>query len=257
MVSKTTGTTARRRKMVILLLLFLLAILLSLDYLEDVSEVTGRQGTEALIIFATYLQRQAMIFASSAGYSGIFILMLLEAAALPIPSEIILPFAGYLVSEGALDFWPVIFVSVVAALIGSFIDYYIGWKIGRTLVTSGTRIPFVNSDHLQRIQMWFNRYGTVAVALFRLVPVARVLISFPAGAYRMSKSKFAVYTAVGCLTWNFVLVCLGCWLASSWSRVVEAFSYVNLVMYGLLILLLAYVCWILASRSRAFRHRCL
>ncbi len=254
MVSKTAATLGRHRKLAVVVLIFILAMLFSLEYLEDIAEIGGTQGTQLLVSFAASLQIGAIGFASSAGYGGIFILMLLEAAALPVPSEIILPFAGYLVWKGTLSFWPVVLLSVVAALIGSFVDYYIGWIIGAPLLTS-KKIPFVSSDHLQRIHMWFNRYGTGAVALFRLVPAARVLISFPAGAYRMSRPKFVIYTALGCLTWNFILVYLGWLLGSSWSRVVEAFRYLDLVAYALLILLSAYVCWILALKSQWFQRR--
>jgi membrane protein DedA with SNARE-associated domain len=255
LVSKAAVTLGHHRKLAVVVLILILAILLSLEYLEDIAEVGDTQGTQSLISFAASLQSGAIDFASSAGYGGIFILMLLEAAALPVPSEIILPFSGYLVWKGTLSFWPTVLVSVVAALIGSFIDYYIGWIIGEPLLTS-KKIPFVSSDHLQRIHMWFNRYGTWAVALFRLIPAARVLISFPAGAYRMNRAKFAIYTALGCLTWNFILVYLGWWLGASWSKVVEAFRYVDLIAYALLILLSTYVCWILASKSQWFQRAC-
>lgn len=213
-------------------------VFVTLNYLEDVAETSGQGG---IIALASDLPRRVIDLASEAGYVGIFILMLLEAAAFPIPSEIILPLAGYLVYQGNLDFWPVIFYSTVAAIIGSFIDYYLGWKLGGLLLADQSRLPFVNKNHLRSVQVWFNRYGAFAVAFFRLVPAARVLISFPAGAYRMSKSKFAIYTLAGCLPWNFTLVYLGWWLGTSWSSIVAAFRYINLVVYAFLI---AFIVWI-------------
>lgn len=227
--------------------------LISLTYLEDIAETSG-QGTEGIVSFVRALPSRVIGLASEAGYAGIFVLMLLEAAAFPVPSEIILPFAGYLVSQGAVDFWPVIFYSTAAALIGSFIDYYLGLKLGALFLTGQMKLPFVNAAHLRSVEAWFNRYGAVAVAAFRLVPAARVLVSFPAGAYRMSKSRFAVYTLAGCLPWNLVLVYLGWWLGASWGTVVEAFRYINLVVYALLALLIAWIIWKFTSRRSREQH---
>jgi membrane protein DedA with SNARE-associated domain len=89
--------------------------------------------------------------------------------------------------------------------------------------------------------VWFDHYRMVAAALFRLVPAARVLISFPAGIYRMSKSRFAIYTLAGCLPWNVVLIYLGWWLGSSWEEVIAAFRYISLVVYVLLFLFLVWI----------------
>jgi membrane protein DedA with SNARE-associated domain len=229
-----------RNTLIVLLLVFPL-IFISLSYLEDIAETNESSGTKEAIAFITTLPNRAIDFASSAGYVGVFFLMLLEAAALPIPSEIILPFAGYLVFKGNLSFWPVILVSTVAALLGSFIDYYIGLRLGTALLTDTSRLPYVNAHHMGRVQAWFNRYGSWAVALFRLVPAARVLISFPAGIYRMNAFKFAAYTLLGCIPWNLILVYLGLSLGSAWEEVVAAFKYINLLVYVLLIILIAWV----------------
>jgi len=174
--------------------------------------------------------------------------MLLEAAAFPVPSEIILPFAGYLVYEGQMGFLMVVSITTLASLIGSFIDYYLGFKLGQRLLAGMSPLRYINQQHLRRAEAWFTRYGPVAVALFRLMPAARVLISFPAGAYRMGKWKFGGYTLAGCLPWNVFLVCLGWWLGSSWSAVVGAFRYVNLVAYAVLVLLGVWVSHYLIRR---------
>ena len=148
--------------------------------------------------------------------------------------------------------WPVVFYSTVAALIGSFIDYYLGWKIGRPLITGQTKLPYLGTTHLRRIQTWFDAYGPMAVALFRLVPTARVLISFPAGACHMRRSKFVFYTLLGCLPWNIALVYLGWGLGSSWHGVVTAFSYLNLIVYAAIIILVAWAAWRFTIRGRRF-----
>jgi len=243
------------RNLLIVILLIFPVVFISLTYLEDIAETNRGSGTEGIISLMTRLPRRVIELASGAGYLGIFTLMLLEAAAFPVPSEIILPLAGYLVSRGTLEFWPVIFYSTLAALIGSFIDYYLGWKLGGSLLTGRSRLPYIDPTHLRRVRVWFNRHGPIAVAFFRLVPAARVLISFPAGAYRMNRSKFAVYTLAGCLPWNFVLVYLGWWLGSSWEAVVAAFRYINLVVYALLILLTVWVLLRLTSKKSKRTNR--
>jgi membrane protein DedA with SNARE-associated domain len=231
------------RNLVIIILLIFPIVLVSLTYLEDIAETSGQEVVEGAMSLIADVPRRVVGLASQAGYAGIFLLMLLEAAALPVPSELILPFAGYLVSRGDLNFWLVIFYSTVAALIGSFVDYYLGWRVGLAFFTGKSKLPFIDTAHLQRVQVWFNRYGSIAVALLRLVPAARVLISFPAGAYRMNRSKFAAYTLAGCLPWNLTLVYLGWRLGSSWGIVVEAFRYVNIVVYVLLFLLIVAIMW--------------
>lgn len=229
-------------------------IFIALNYLEDLTE-TGSEGPVGGIISSMLNLPQLVInLVTAGGYVGIFSLMLLEAAALPVPSEIILPLAGYLVSRGALQFWPVVAYSTAAAIIGSFIDFSLGWKLGSPFLSGQARLPYIDAKHLQRTRVWFERYGPVTIVLFRLVPVARVLISFPAGAYRMSKWKFALYTTVGCLPWNIALVYLGWWLGSSWGEVAGAFRYINVAVYVLLILLAIWVVWKLTAK-RTKPHR--
>ncbi len=238
------------RNLLIAILFLFPFIFISFTYLEDIAEAGGG-GVISLI---TGLPRRVIDVAAAAGYAGIFALMLLEAAAFPIPSEIILPLAGYLVSQGDLEFWLVVLYSTLAALLGSFIDYFLGWKLGRSLLVGHSRLPYLDAAHLRRAQTWFERYGSLAVAFFRLVPAARVLISFPAGAYRMSRSKFAIYTLVGCLPWNITLVYLGWWFGSSWEEVVAAFRYINLVAYGFIVIFLIWVGLRLTSKRAEERR---
>jgi len=236
------------RKSLITVLLVFPVIFIALSYLEDLAE-TGSEGPVGGIISSVLNLPQLVInLATAGGYAGIFFLMLLEAAALPVPSEIILPLAGYLVSRGALEFWLVVAYSTVAAIMGSFIDYFLGWKLGNSFLSGRARLPYIDAGHLRRTRGWFERYGPIAVVLFRLVPAARVLISFPAGAYRMSKWKFALYTTAGCLPWNITLVYLGWWLGSSWEEVVAAFRYLNLAVYIILIVLAIWVGWRLTAK---------
>jgi len=221
-------------------------LVVALSYLEDLVESGGaHRGIAALLMS---LPQESLRIAMQMGYAGVFVLMLLEAAAFPIPSEIVLPFAGYLVSLGELSFWPVILFGTIAALIGSFVDYYLGLKLGPLLLTPG-KLRFVNANHISRVNAWFNQYGSIAVVFLRLVPGARVLISFPAGAYRMQKSKFAVYTLAGCLPWNIILVYLGWWLGSSWDYVVGVFRYINVIAYLLIIVAVVWLVFRFKSKT--------
>jgi len=239
-----------QRNLLILLLLVFPALLVSLMYLEDVVETGGQELPNAIILTIVNIPRSVIDIASGAGYAGVFVLMLLESAAFPVPSEIILPLAGYLVSQGRLEFWLVVLYSTLAAVVGSFIDYFLGWKLGSSLLAEPSRIPYVSSKHLHRTHVWFNQHGPWAVAFLRMVPAARVLISFPAGAYRMNKTRFAAYTIAGCLPWNITLVYLGWFLGSNWEEVVAAFRYVNLAVYALLILLGVWIVWRFTSKRK-------
>jgi len=230
-------------------------VFISANYLEDLTESSGEQGSGGLIPLITNLPTHMIQIGSGAGYVGVFSLMLLEAAAFPIPSEIVLPLAGYLVSRGVLQFWPVVFYSTIAALIGSFIDYSVGWKLGSPLISGQVKVPYVGTRHLQRVKAWFDAYGPAAVAILRLVPGARVLISFPAGACRMDTRKFLIYTLIGCLPWNVTLVCLGWWLGSSWATIAATFSYINIAVYGTIILLVALLAWRASHQKPRGRKR--
>ncbi len=238
------------RIFIVAALLVLPLVIVSITYLEDLAEANGLEGTNGVISLISNLPRNVISLASEAGYAGIFMLMLMEAAALPIPSEIILPFAGYLVYIGKLEFFTVLFVSTLAAVIGSFVDYCLGLKLGRGIFAASSRIPFVDMQHVRNAERWFHRHGLMAVAICRLIPAARVMISFPAGVYRMNKLAFILYTLAGCLPWNIALICLGWWLGASWNAVVEAFRYINLVAYALLALFVVWIGWKLVPRNQ-------
>jgi membrane protein DedA with SNARE-associated domain len=229
------------RNLLIITLLVIPILVVSLSYLEDVAETSGQGNVEGMMSLVADMPRLVIGLVSQAGYDGVFVLMLLEAAAFPVPSELILPLAGYLVYRGYLNFWLVVLWSTVAALVGSFVDYYLGMTVGEAFFTGKSRLPFINAGHLHKVGAWFNQYGSIAVILLRLVPAARVLISFPAGIYRMNKTKFAICTLAGCLPWNIILIYLGWQLGPFWSEIVDAFRYVNIVVYALLILLAVWV----------------
>ncbi|MGD6851988.1 MAG: DedA family protein [Candidatus Bathyarchaeia archaeon] len=160
------------------------------------------------------------------GYGGIFGLMLLEASSLPIPSEVILPFAGYLVSDGHMDFCLTLIVATAAATAGSLIDYFIGLK-GIQMLTKYRLLgrSIFSESQLKYAANYFTKYGATMVFVGRLIPVIRTLISFPAGAVRMPLAKFIAYTVAGCLIWNSLLIYVGYYLGQNWREVADVSHY--------------------------------
>jgi membrane protein DedA with SNARE-associated domain len=190
---------------------------------------------------------------ASWGYSGIFGLMVLESSSLPVPSEVILPFSGYLVSIGQLNFWVTVAVATVAAIIGSLIDYYIGLKGVEALAKRRVLGRFLFSkDQLALASKWFDKYGAIIIFLARLIPGIRTLISFPAGAAKMPITKFLVFTVAGCLLWNSVLIYVGYYLGSNWTEVAGFSHYIIIaVIAALVALAVAYL--IVRNRRRKAR----
>ncbi|MCL1978011.1 MAG: DedA family protein [Candidatus Bathyarchaeota archaeon] len=186
---------------------------------------------------------------SSWGYIGVFLLMLLESSSFPIPSEVILPFAGYLVSVTELALGLTIFYATIAGVLGSLIDYYIGRK-GVSILSKHKLLGRVifSPAQLTTAANWFNRYGVAAVFFGRLVPGFRTFISFPAGAVKMSIPKFIVFTAAGCLIWNSILVYVGYYLGSNWAEVAGISHY--LILGIILVVAGGVIYWLIRRRKR-------
>ena len=161
---------------------------------------------------------------SSAGYAGLFALMVLESASLPVPSEIVLPLAGYLVSIHVMDFWTAVAVSTVASLVGALIDYYIALKLGRPFVVRAMRVFRVHEGSLDRAEKWFEKSGQWTVFAARFVPVLRTVISLPAGLFRMGLKPFVAMTVAGCLIWSIFLIYAGFLAGSAWSGALDSSS---------------------------------
>ncbi len=172
-------------------------------------------------------------FMKNVGYLSLFVLMALESASLPIPSEVVLPFAGYLVYLGVMNFWVALVVSTAASLAGALFDYYLAFWLGRPFVVRMLRVFGLGSSTLDRAERWFGRSGQWTVFVARFVPGLRTVISLPAGLFRMGVRTFVVMTVAGCFAWSAILVYAG-YLAgtassnvfSSSSTVVDALSAV-------------------------------
>ena len=160
------------------------------------------------------------------GYSGVFVLMLMESATLPIPSEVVLPLAGYLVYLGQMDFWLALTVASIGSIIGTLIDYYIGFYLGRAAILHYGKYFRLNERHLVTSERWFNKFGEITVLLARFVPVIRTLVAFPAGIAEMKLWKFIAFSLVGIVIWDGALIYLGQLAGQNSTQLMDALSRV-------------------------------
>jgi membrane protein DedA with SNARE-associated domain len=190
-------------------------------------------------------------FMNSYGYASVFALMALESASFPVPSEVVLPLAGYFVSQGALSFWPVVLVSTLASLTGALVDYYLAAWLGRPFVVGLLGLFRLHRNALDRAEAWFDRSAQWTVFAARFVPLLRTVISLPAGLFEMNLVRFVSMTLAGCFAWSVVLVYAGS-LAGSASS--STFTTSSAVIQGLSALVAgaaaAYVAYYLYSSSR-------
>ncbi|HZD88631.1 MAG TPA: DedA family protein [Pseudolabrys sp.] len=157
-----------------------------------------------------------MGFISSAGYAGVAALMAIESACIPLPSEVIMPFAGYLVSIGRFNLFLVATVGAIGCNVGSTVAYAVAAKGGRPAFERWGSYVLVRPDELERAERFFARYGAATVFIGRLLPVVRTFIAFPAGLARMSMLKFQLYTFLGSWPWCLALAYIGYILGDRW-----------------------------------------
>jgi membrane protein DedA with SNARE-associated domain len=170
------------------------------------------------------------------GLLTIFISMTLESACIPIPSEIVVPYGGWLASQGYVQFWQVVVVATAANLVGSSIAYWIGRTGGRALFLRYGRYVFIRPEHLDSAERWFARRGEITVFFTRMMPVVRTFISVPAGIARMKFGKFLVYSALGAVLWNLGLAYLGYLFGANWDQLQKYFERYNTIFYILLVM---------------------
>ena len=183
---------------------------------------------------------------SSTGYLGIVLLMGIESACIPLPSEVIMPFSGYLVSTGRFDLLLVATAGALGCNVGSFVAYEFGKRGGRPLIERWGRYLLIGPDELDAADRFFARWGSLAVLIGRLLPVIRSFIAFPAGVARMPLGRFHIYTFIGSWTWCFGLAWLGMVLGDKWNsdpRVREAFHQADAVILAVLVIGAAFYVW--------------
>lgn len=155
------------------------------------------------------------------GYIALFICMALENMNIPIPSEIILGFAGFLVSQHIFDFTTATIVATIAGLVGSLLSYYMGLKGGRNLMLRHTAKGGLGAKKLSLAKNWFEKYGGLAVFTGRLLPGIRTFISLPAGIAKYPLKKFIIYTLLGTIPWTIFLIYMGDFLGENWTLLID------------------------------------
>ncbi len=185
---------------------------------------------------------------STYGYLGLFGLMALEGASLPIPSEIIAPAAGYLAAKGVFNFYIAAIAILAGNMLGASIDYAIGYFIGKDLVYKHLSLFHIKKSRLDAFDRWFDINGGMAVFVSRMVPVVRGLISFPAGFARMDFKKFFAYSLIGSAIWDIVLMLFGYYLLSSKNL------YIAMTSAAVLIIVLYAIYKIVLRKTRHMRR---
>ncbi|MBA3806543.1 MAG: DedA family protein [Acidobacteria bacterium] len=155
---------------------------------------------------------------SALGYAGIVLLMAIESACIPLPSEVIMPFSGYLVYTGQFNLWLVGLAGAVGCVLGSLVAYWVGYYGGRPLIEKYGRYVLISTHDLDLADRWFTRYGELIVFASRLLPVIRTFIAFPAGVARMNLKRFVIYTFLGSLPWCLGLAYVGQLLGEQWDK---------------------------------------
>jgi membrane protein DedA with SNARE-associated domain len=153
---------------------------------------------------------------SRLGYAGIVLLMGIESACIPLPSEIIMPFSGYLVYTGRFNLWLVGLAGAFGCVVGSLAAYWVGMRGGRPLIEKYGRYILISRHDLDLADRWFARFGEIIVFASRLLPVIRTFIAFPAGVARMNLKRFVIYTFLGSLPWCIGLAYVGQRLGKEW-----------------------------------------
>lgn len=180
-------------------------------------------------------------FISSIGYLGVFILMTLESAALPVPSEVVMPFSGYLSYMGVFNLVIISIVGAAGCMAGSVLSYYVGLKGGRPFLAKYGKYVFMEHKHLDLAENWFNKYGDKAVFYSRLFPVVRTFISFPAGIGNYSLKKLTLYSFLGSLPWCFGLAYIGFRMGPYWKDIIQYFNRLDIVIVAIIILSAIYL----------------
>ncbi len=192
---------------------------------------------------------------STIGYPGVFISVFLESFFAPIPSEIILPFSGFVASTGKMDLVFVIVIATVAAYLGSLPFYFIGkWgeKPVINFINKYGKYLFIQQKDVDKVFGAFDKYGKGVVFFGRLIPMIRTLISFPAGVAKMQFARFSMYTLLGSLTWNILLTYAGYQLGDHWSVVSKWIEkYQNVILVLIIIAVLLYIIRRIKSRRGA------
>ena len=189
------------------------------------------------------LSRFVIWIIGSLGYVGIVVAMAIESACIPLPSEVIMPFSGYLVSQGRFTLWGVSLAGALGCTLGSAVAYAAGAYGGRPFILKYGRYLLITPHELNRADRWFARYGMAATFISRLLPVIRTFISLPAGIAGVPFLPFLFYAFLGSLPWSFALAYVGVLLGEHWDRVGSVLHSLDVFIVALLIAGAAWFLW--------------
>jgi membrane protein DedA with SNARE-associated domain len=177
---------------------------------------------------------------ASSGYFGVFFLMILESAVMPIPSEVVMPFAGFLVSSGKFSIWYVVLAGTLGNLVGSLIAYFVGFYLGRGFILRYGKYVLLEKKYLLLTENWFRKYGEKTVFFSRLLPVVRTINSLPAGIGKMNLKRFITYTFIGSIPWNFALTYVGVILGKNWNTILKYSHLIDILVLSAIALLIVW-----------------
>jgi len=180
---------------------------------------------------------------STLGYFGVMMLMAIESACIPLPSEVIMPFSGYLVHTGQFNLWLLAFMGALGCNLGSLVAYEIGYHGGRPLVERFGSYIFLNQHDLDLTDRFFARFGDVTVLISRMLPVVRTFIALPAGISRMPRLRFHFYTFIGSFPWCLGLAYLGMKAGEHWNYLGKYFHQFDKVIGALILIGIIWFVW--------------
>lgn len=179
------------------------------------------------------------------GYVGVFFLMLVESTFIPLPSEVVLTPAGYLIYKGKFDPFMVIIASATGSLMGSLLTYYLGLYVGRPLIERYGRYVFFDEKKLKKGEEFFSKYGNISIFIARLLPGVRHYISFPAGIAKMNLYQFSLFTFLGATLWTIVLLSIGFYVGEKEELIKK---YTTEITIGIVLLISIFVILKLVTR---------
>lgn len=191
----------------------------------------------------TWIAGEITSIISRSGYPGILLLMALSSAFVPIPSEIVLPFSGYLVSTGRFEFIGSVFAGIAGDVLGSIFIYQLGTLGEKALLTRYGGYLFLHSNRVEKAKIFYLRYGALSVFAGKMLPFLRSFISLPAGLFKMSFSSFLFSAFAGGLLWNFALISLGFFLGKNWNLLTPYFHRFDFLLFFCLAGGLCYWIW--------------
>jgi len=190
----------------------------------------------------------------STGYAGIFVLMTLESALIPLPSEITMPFAGFLVQQGKLNFWLVVFAGALGNLLGSLLAYGLGFYLEEhiilRLIRKYGKFLLLTEHEYERSLHWLRKYGDAVAFFSRILPAVRTFISLPAGLSEMNIWKFSFYTFLGSLIWSILLTYIGVRFGSEWDKLEPYFRQFQMVLGAIFLI---FILWYINRKLRIIK----